>query len=320
MLFKNNAYLCRVKLKTMQKLFIRLSTYLLVLVLLILPSACTLPWMQEDDPLNITQKFKATWNIHEKFEQNSDGSITYHSVTWGGLVGLVKERNLPVDWSGYESITIEFTEPTQVETQLLVAGILTFGRKGITKFTCYFDGVDMRQVDEVVLQTAKPTTLTVKSVTLSPVTTSWDSKPIWEGECVFGNWEDGFVIAPEKFSMAVEGDKLEFIYKADVNDPTRTYWQIKSILNGTDKTLEGNFSEQNDWGCAQVGSAANAYRIRLTAKDVKELQKKGLFANGYYVTVTQVNLLRRGVTSSENGNKEESEEQEDQKVHYNQWE
>lgn len=321
MLFKNNAYLCRVKLKTMQKLFIRMSTWLLALIVLIMPSACTLPWLQEDDPLDITQKFKATWNIHEKFEQNSDGSITYKSVTWGGLVGLVKERNLPVDWSGYESITIEFAEPTEVETQLLVAGILCFGRKGITKFTCYFDGVDMRQVDEVVLQTAKPTTLTVKSVKLTPISTSWDSKPIWEGECVFGKWEDGFVVGPEKFATAMEGDKLEFIYAADVSDPNRTYWQIKTIYNGPDQnqTLEGNYNEQNDWGCTQVGSAATAYRIRLTAKDVKELKKKGLFANGYYITVTQVNLLRKGVTADES---EESrgEEQEEQKVNYNQWE
>lgn len=298
-----------------------MSTLLLALIVLFMPSSCTLPWMQEDDPLDITQKFKATWNIHEKFEQNSDGSVTYHSVTWGGLVGLVKEHNLPVDWSGYESITIEFAEPTEVETQLLVAGILCFGRKGITKFTCYFDGVDMRQVDEVVLQTAKPTTLTVKSVKLSPISTSWDSKPIWEGECVYGNWEDGFVIGPEKFATAMEGDKLEFIYAADVSDPNRTYWQIKTIYNGPDQnqTLEGNYNEQNDWGCTQVGSAATSYRIRLTAKDVKELKKKGLFANGYYITVTQVNLLRKGVTADES-EENRGEEQEEEKVKYNQWE
>lgn len=287
-----------------------MSILLLAIITIILPSSCTLPWMQEDDPLNITSKFKATWNVHEKFEQNIDGSITYHSVTWGGLVGLVKEHNLPVDWTGYESITLEFAEPTKVETQLLVAGILCFGRKGISKLTCYFDGVDMRQVDQVVLQTSKPTTMTIKSVTLSPASNSWDSAPIWEGECIFGNWQDGFVIKPEQFSTAMEDDKLEFIYTADYSDPKRTYWQIKTVYNTTDHTLEGNYNEQNDWGCTQVGRDATVYRIRLTAKDVKELKKKGLFVNGYYVNVTQVNLLRKGVSGSseEERKKKENEE------------
>ena len=309
----------QLKLKTMHKLFIKMSTLLLAAITIILPSACTLPWMQEDDPLNITSKFKATWNIHEKFEQNSDGSVTYYSVTWGGLVGLVKEHNLPVDWSGYESVTIEFAEPTQVETQLLVAGILRFGRKGITKLVCYFDGVDMRQVDQLVLQTAKPTTLTIKSVTLSPLSNSWDLMPVWEGECVFGNWEDGFVIQPEQFSTAVEGDKLEFIYTADASDPKRTYWQIKTVYNTTDKTLEGNFSEQNDWGCTQVGRDATSYRVRLTAKDVKELKKNGLFVNGYYVNVTQVNLLRKGVVNGSESGEGQEKEGEEEKEKYNQW-
>ncbi len=303
----------------MQKLFIWMSTLLLAFVTILLPSACTLPWMQEDDPLNITSKFKATWNVHEKFEQNSDGSVTYNSVTWGGLVALVKEHNLPVDWSGYESITLEFAEPTEVDTHILVAGILCFGRKGITKITCYFDGVDMRQVDQVVLQTSKPTTLTIKRATLTPVSNSWDSTPIWEGECAFRNWEDGFVIQPEMFSTAIEGDKLEFIYKADYSDPTRVYWQIKSIYNATDQTLEGNYNEQNEWGCAQVGRDATSYRIRLTAKDAKELKKRGLFVNGYYVTVTQVNLLRKGVIGgSENSERQEQKREED-KEKYNQW-
>ena len=69
-----------------------------------------------------------------------------------------------------------------------------------------------------MLQTAHPTTLTVKRVMLSPATTSWDSTPIWEGECVFGNWQNGFTIDPEKFSTAMEGDKLEFIFTTDNNN------------------------------------------------------------------------------------------------------
>lgn len=322
----------------MQKLFIILSTTLLVLVILLLPSSCTLPWLQEDDEFDITSKFKATWNVHEKFERNSDGSITYNSVRFGGLVGLVRERNLPVDWSGYESITFEFADSTKVETQLLIGNTMrSWAKRGITKLTCYFDGLDMRQVDQVVFQTAEPTTLTVKSVRLAPVSTSWGSTPIWEGECVFGNWEDGFIIKPEQFATAIEGDKLEFVLTTDTSDPKRGYWLIKSVYNQTDQTLEGNANEQNQWGCTMVGKAAQSYRVRLTAKDVKEIKKRGLFVNGYYVNVTQVNLLRKGVVN--NSETDGSQEGKDEKggrndkevkakageegvkeVHYNKWE
>lgn len=319
----------------MQKLFIIFGTTLLVLVVLILPSSCTLPWLQEDDEFDITSKFKATWNVHEKFERNSDGSITYKSVRFGGLVGLVRERNLPVDWSGYESITFEFADTTKVETQLLIGNTMrSWAKRGITKLTCYFDGLDMRQVDQVVFQTADPTTLTVKSVRLAPVSTSWGSTPIWEGECVFGNWEGGFIINPSQFSTAIEGDKLEFVLTTDTSDPKRGYWLIKSVYNQTDQTLEGNANEQNQWGCTMVGQAAQSYRVRLTAKDVKEIKKRGLFVNGYYVNVTQVNLLRKGVVNhsdvdenkegknakNEKGVKGKNEEEEVKEVNYNKWE
>ena len=41
---------------------------------------------------------------------------------------------------------------------------------------------------------------------------------------------------------------------------------------------------------------SGVFRIHLTAKDVKELRKIGLFVNGFYNIVTQVNLLKRGVS------------------------
>ena len=306
----------------MKKLFIRMSTLLLVMITIILPSSCTLPWSHEEDEFDITSKFKAVRNVHERFETNSDGSITYHSVRFGGLIGLVKEHNLPVDWTKYESVTFEFVDSTTVETQIMLGTVMrTYGRPGIKKLTCYFDGLDMRQVDQVVLQTSLPSTLVVKKVMLSPTSTSWDSKPIWEGECKFGDWENGFIIDPEQFSTAIEGDKLEFVFTTDTSDPKRTYWLIKSIYNTTDQTLEGNASEQNRWGCTMIGQAATSYRVRLTSKDVKEIKKNGLFVNGFFVDVTQVNLLRKGVGNSsdvhENNERQENEEEQKEKV--NQW-
>ena len=48
-----------------------------------------------------------------------------------------------------------------------------------------------------------------------------------------------------------------------------------------------------------MGQAATSYRILLTANDVKNLREKGLFVNGYYTNVTQVNLLRRGIAPAQ---------------------
>ena len=286
----------------MRKLFVLISTLLLVIVMVILPSSCTIPLVNhEEDQYDITSKFKATQNVHESFDTNSDGSITYNAVKYGGLVGLVKNHNLPVDWSGYESITFEFEDTTKVETQLLIGNTLrSWARKGVKELTCYFDGLDMKQVDQVVLQTANPTTLTIKSVRLVPATTSWDSKSIWEGDCKFGNWTSGLNIAPEQFETAVEGDKLEFVFSTDTRDRERTYWLIKPIYNATDQTLEGNLNEQNEWGCTMVGKTAKSYCIRLTSKDVKELKQRGMFVNGYFVNMTQVNLLCKGIGDGEN--------------------
>lgn len=248
----------------------------------------------QEDKYDITSKFNVTYNIYENFETNDDGSITYHASAWGGLVGVMKEHNLPVDWTPYESITFQFAEPTKVETQVQISEeVKTWGREGISSLTCFFDGLDVRNVSEVLFQATDSTTITIKSIRLTPIASNWDSRTIWEGECHFGNWENGFVIQPEIFMNVLEGDKLEFIFTTDRTDFGRTYWLFKTIYSGTDMTLEGNYNELNKWGCASVGRDATSYRIALTANDIANLRKVGLFVNGYYNIVTKVNLLRK---------------------------
>jgi hypothetical protein len=250
----------------------------------------------DGDSLDLTSRFNGTWNIHEKFEKGDNGEIIYHAIPWGGLVGSMRERNLPVDWTPYESVSVEFAEPTKVGTQLLIKDRLrVFGKPGITKMTCYFDGQDVTQIDEVAIQSSDSSILKVKRVYLTPGSSVWDSTPIWEGHCVFGNWEEGFIIPGDKFLDAVAGDKLEFIYEVDRSDPKVEYWQFKTIYNGTDSTLEGNADQLNAWGCCPVGESG-VFRIRLSENDVKELRKIGMFVNGYYNIVTKVNLLKKGVS------------------------
>jgi hypothetical protein len=169
------------------------------------------------------------------------------------------------------------------------------GKAGITSVTCYFDGQDLTSVDEVALQSSDTSTLIVKNVFLTPGRSTWESTPIWEGNCAFENWTDSVTVAPEQFMSAIEGDKIEILFKTDTSDPNRGYWLLKTVFNGTGQTLEGNDSELNEWGCAMVGKASTVYRILLTANDVKNLRKNGLFLNGYYTIVSQINLLRRGL-------------------------
>ena len=145
-----------------------------------------------DDPNDITDKFDGTRNIHESFERHSDGSISYHAIPWGGLEASVRDRNLPVDWSGYESITIEFAEPLKHSVQVKLSNKMrTFGRVGITKLRYYFDGQDATQVDYVAIQSSDSCTLEIKRVYLTPGTSAWETTKLWEGECSFGNWENG---------------------------------------------------------------------------------------------------------------------------------
>ena len=266
---------------------------LLFLVGIVLLVACSND-KNASDKLNLMSKFDNTWNIYESFTNNEDGTITYNSQPWGGLVGTVKEQNMPVDWSNYESVTFEFAEPTKVATQIMVTSSLkTWGKPGIKSLTSYFDGQNVTSVSEVVLQTADTASVIISKVYLTPKDATWTPVSLWKGNCVFGNWQNGFVISPEKFDEAYEGDKLEFVFSTDTSNPDVTFWLLKTVYNTTGTALEGNNNELNDWGCAQIGNATTVYRIILTAQDIAQLRQYGLFVNGHYLNVTQCNLLQK---------------------------
>ena len=266
---------------------------ILPLVALGLLAACSSQPNNQEDDNSLLSRFNSTLNIHESFEKNSDGTVTYQALSWGGLVGTVKERNLPVDWSDYESVTIDFAKPTEVETQLLVSDkYKAYGKAGISSLTCHFDGQDVSSIDEVTLQAADSGTIVVKDVRLTPATINWKKVPLRTLDCAFGNWENGFSLKPELFTKARNGDKLEFLYTTDTSNADIANWLIKTIYSGTETTLEGNADALNKWGCAPVGRRSSVYRIPLTAGDIANLKEKGAFVNGLNVNVSQVNLLQ----------------------------
>lgn len=272
---------------------IRMKKRLLPLMTIGLLLACSGQPNKEEDENSLLSRFNSTMNIHESVVKNADGTVTYQAVEWGGLIGTVKEHNLPVDWSEYESVTIDFATPPKVETQLLVSDkYKAYGKAGISSLTCNFDGQDVSSIDEVTLQAATPGTIVVKDVRLTPVTTNWKKVPLRTVACTFGNWQDGFTLQPDLFAQAHQGDKLEFLYTTDTSNPELENWLIKTIYGGTETTFEGNDNALNKWGCAPVGRRSTVYRIPLTAKDVANLKKKGAFVNGLNLNVTQVNLLQ----------------------------
>ena len=257
---------------------------------------------ENDDENSLTSRFKSTMNIHERIERGSDGVITYSALPWGGLVGSMKEHNLPVDWSGYEAVTIDFAEPTKVETQLLVSDrYKAYGKSGISSLTCNFDGQDVSSVDEVTLQAADSGTIKVKEVRLTPVTGTWKTVPLRTIDCQFGDWQNGFMLRPELFEHAQVGDKLEFLYTTDTSNPDVNNWLIKTVVANTEMSLEGNSDALNKWGCAPVGRRSTVYRIPLTATDIKNLKEKGTFVNGRYINMKQCNLLQPDRTVGTDG-------------------
>ena len=257
---------------------------------------------ENDDENSLTSRFKSTMNIHERIERGSDGVITYSALPWGGLVGSMKEHNLPVDWSDYEAVTIDFAEPTKVETQLLVSDrYKAYGKSGISSLTCNFDGQDVSSVDEVTLQAADSGTIKVKEVRLTPVTGTWKTVPLRTINCEFGDWQNGFMLKPELFEHAQVGDKLEFLYTTDTSNPDVNNWLIKTVVANTEMSLEGNSDALNKWGCAPVGRRSTVYRIPLTATDIKNLKEKGTFVNGRYINMKQCNLLQPDRTVGTDG-------------------
>ena len=66
--------------------------------------------------VSIIDMFNYTWNEDESLIRNADGSITFTSVSWGGMAAWM-EGEMPDDWSEYEKLVFEFAEPTSVNAQ-----------------------------------------------------------------------------------------------------------------------------------------------------------------------------------------------------------
>ena len=241
---------------------------------------------------DITKRFNQTWNVNEDIVRGSDGSITYYSIAWGGLVASLRDSEKPVDWSGYEQIVFEFSGSVEVGLQVIINDkIMANASPGVTELHCSLQGLNKAALEVVALQTSQPTELHIKRIYLSTEPMPSNTLSIWDGECISGNWVNGLNVPADRFATVEEGDQLEIVYTTD-NTTDLEYWQMKAIYSGVNELLEGNADDQNEWGCVTLEKNSTSYTITLTANDAARLKETGLFVNGYYLVVTQVNLLQ----------------------------
>lgn len=265
------------------------KTSLLAIFAALLLSACGGSGSGDD----ITKRFNQTWNVNEDLVRGSDGSITYYSIAWGGLVASLRDSENPVDWTGYEQIIFEFAKPVEVGVQVVIdSKIKANGSPGVTMLHCSLQGLNKAALEQVALQTSEPTELHIKRIYLSAEPMPSNTMSVWDGECIFGNWMNGINIPADRFATAEEGDQLEIVYTTD-NTTDLEYWQLKAIYSGVNELLEGNADDQNEWGCVTLEKNSTRYAITLTANDAARLKETGFFVNGYYLVVTQVNLLQQ---------------------------
>ena len=240
--------------------------------------------------LDITGTFTYNWGETESFVVNDDGSITYNSAAWGGMCSWMGGQDL----TSYGKLVFEFAEPTTCNTQILVESLIegntgtAWGNVGITKLEYTITEKD-NSVKQVALQTSEAVTLVIKGVYLMSVDET-ESTVLWEGECAFGNWENGFSIEAAKFADFVEGDAIEFVYTTD-KSTDEPWYQFKTVFADTQTTLSSNASELNEYGCASVGASSTNYKIVLNAADIEMLKETGLYTNGHNVIVTKVNKV-----------------------------
>lgn len=190
---------------------------------------------------------------------------------WGSQVFLKVNSGADGGWVDMEGTSaVGLKEPGEAKFEITDKALEQF--KGATSF--FVQGMCV-VVSKVELESAVATT----------------STQIWSGECVFGNWAEGFNVPAEKFADASAGDILEFVYTTDTNTK-ETWWQFKTIFSGTEETLSSNKGDLNEYGCASVASSSTSYKIVLNAEDVAKLKETGMFVNGHFIIVTAVNLIQ----------------------------
>lgn len=123
------------------------------------------------EEFDLTQGW-GTWNGSESIDYNADGTLTFHSVAWGGLSKWLGGA----DWSAYKALVFEYAEPTTVATQAFVQ-YANEDAAGSTNATQWADAgatsvsidLDERKnaVNQFALQAADVSNIVIKAIYLT---------------------------------------------------------------------------------------------------------------------------------------------------------
>ena len=143
----------------------KVRKFFLALLLIV---AVAMQAQNSNDVVDITSRFTYCWGGNESLTHNADGSITYHTSVWGGLVAWLGGE----DWSDYSEIVFELSAPSTCAVQGLVmypegtANDLHYMTAGTTVVNVELDAEKRKNVTQVALQTDKAVTLVVKRIYL----------------------------------------------------------------------------------------------------------------------------------------------------------
>lgn len=169
--------------------------------------------------LDLTSQFNKVWNDGESFENNSDGTITYHAAQWGGLVDDISNT---IDFSIYKSLVVEFAEATPVNTQIYLEFGDEWGKwndftkgadAGVTQLELDFASnylSNLNKIRQVALQAADAADLKISKIYLKGEA----------GEEGFGDY------------LLVDGKKVPFL-----NSNMNQYSGTKQDINDSDMKI-----------------------------------------------------------------------------------
>ena len=154
-------------MKTILRPMIIGKRLLFALGMLLLMMATT-AFAQDDQIVDITDKFTYCWGSTESVTHNADGTLTYKSKVWGGMAYWVGDK----DWSDYGQMVFELTEPAPCAVQPLVLypdgtpSDAHYMQAGTTKAYVDLSPDKRKKVSQVALQTAEAVTIVIKRVYL----------------------------------------------------------------------------------------------------------------------------------------------------------
>ncbi|MBP5508585.1 MAG: chitobiase/beta-hexosaminidase C-terminal domain-containing protein [Prevotella sp.] len=184
-----------------------------------------------ENAVDLIDKFTNTWNPNDSQTHNDDKSITYNGAQWGGLAYWVGGE----DWSQYEKLVFEFSEPTPMAVQGWIkngegddpAYTWSDWKAGVTKLECPFEGKDVSKIMQVSLQLAEAGTVQISKIYL----VKKSEEPAPEFKLTFDPESGAEVEVDDIITMSFDGDAFRCSYTTDGSDPRTSMTVMEAMPN-----------------------------------------------------------------------------------------